>query len=96
MGSMDLDLTRMHVPAGSTDVRVRVGIGQATVRVPDDACVTTDARVGAGQADVLGRFQRGADVDLVDTAPAGASSVLHLVAHVGVGHLELMGGAGCA
>src|SRR4051794_39154657 len=36
MGALRLDLRGMRVPAGQTDVKVRVGIGQATVRVPQN------------------------------------------------------------
>jgi hypothetical protein len=96
MGALQLDLRGMRLPAGQTDVKVRVGIGQATVRVPENACVSTDAHVGAGQADVLGRFHRGADVTVADSAPGDAPAVLHLDAHVGLGHLQLLGGTGCA
>jgi phage shock protein PspC (stress-responsive transcriptional regulator) len=96
MGALRLDLRGLQVPAGGTDVKVRVGIGQATVRVPDNACVTTDARVGAGQADVLGRSQRGADVTVNEQAPGDAAAVLHLDANVGLGHLDLIGGTACA
>jgi hypothetical protein len=96
MGALQLDLRGMRVPVGQTNVKVRVGIGQATVRVPANACVSTDAHVGAGQADVLDRFHRGADVAVAESAPGDAPAVLHLVADVGLGHLQLMGGTGCA
>jgi hypothetical protein len=86
----------VHVPEGRTDVKVRVGIGEATVRLPADACVTTAARLGAGQADLLDDSHRGADLSVSEGGDA--ASVLHLDANVGVGHLQLMrtgGGTGC-
>jgi phage shock protein PspC (stress-responsive transcriptional regulator) len=94
MGALDLDLRRMHVPAGRTNVNLRVGIGQATVRVPQNGCVTTDARLGVGQADLLDRSRRGADLTVAQAAGSDAPAVLHLDADVGVGHLQLLRGAG--
>jgi len=97
MGALDLDLRRLQVPEGRTDVKVRVGIGEATVRLPDDACVTTAARLGVGQADLLDRSHRGADMTVSEGG--NGSAVLHLDANVGVGHLQLLrdgGGTGCA
>jgi phage shock protein PspC (stress-responsive transcriptional regulator) len=96
MGRLDVDLSNMQVPAGRTNVKLRLGIGEAVVHVPDDACVTTDARLGAGLAELPGRTRRGADLTVFDSAPVDQPSVLHLDADVGVGHLLLMGGTGCA
>jgi phage shock protein PspC (stress-responsive transcriptional regulator) len=98
-GRLDLDLRHLQVPAGRTNVKLRVGIGEAVVRVPANTCVVTDARLGVGQADLLDRNQGGADVTVSEGAASDAASVLHVDAHVGVGHLELQpigAGTGCA
>ena len=50
---------RLTLPAGATEVNVRVGVGEAVVHVPDGACVTTDADVGVGAVDAPERVGGG-------------------------------------
>jgi phage shock protein PspC (stress-responsive transcriptional regulator) len=91
IGQLDLDLSGMTLPPGRTDVRVNVGVGEAIVHVPDNACVTTDASLGAGVANLRDRPSNGGlDVDVFDAAPRpGDRPVLHVKADVGVGHLQV-------
>jgi hypothetical protein len=58
--------------------------------VPDDASVTVDAHVGAGQISVFGRTQSGLGVSshTVDTSPA-TTGALRLDLDVGVGGLNV-------
>jgi phage shock protein PspC (stress-responsive transcriptional regulator) len=96
VGQVDLDLRGMSLPAQRTEVRVRVGMGEALVHVPDGACVTTAARVGAGAVDLPDRApSHGFDLD-VPAAPGGARLVVK--ADVGIGHVQVdgTGGASCA
>jgi hypothetical protein len=70
-----------------------MGIGHAVVRVPEDACVSSDVQMGAGHAQVLDRSSDGLDVDFVQTAaPAGAAPRLLLDGRMGVGALEVVRG----
>src|SRR3954462_5179228 len=90
VGKMTLDLRRIDLPAGDTDVKLGVGVGEAVVRVPENACVSTDAQIGAGQADVIdGDGQSGLDVDVKNGAKTASRPVVHVNADIGVGHLRI-------
>ena len=91
MGGLDLDLRDLDLPAGRTDVAVDLGIGDAVLYVPREACITSDIRIGAGVADVFDRDNSGLDVAVAGaaTAPAGRPQ-LHIDADVGVGALEIV------
>jgi phage shock protein PspC (stress-responsive transcriptional regulator) len=90
VGKMTLDLRRVDLPSGNTDVKLVVGVGEAVVQVPDNACVFTDAQIGAGQADVVDAHgQSGLDVNVNDGADSVSRPVVHVNADIGVGHLEI-------
>jgi phage shock protein PspC (stress-responsive transcriptional regulator) len=91
IGSLIVDLRGVDLPQGRTDLNLQVGIGEAVLYVPSDACVTSDVQVGAGASDVLDRDNDGADVHYVDDslAPAGRREV-HVNADVGVGVIEVV------
>ena len=90
VGKMTVDLRRLDLPAGNTDVNVVVGVGEAVVRVPDNACVSTDAQIGAGQADVIdGDGESGIDVNVDNRAKTASRPVVHVNADIGVGHLQI-------
>src|SRR3954451_24294865 len=84
-GHMDLDLRGLDLPAETTQVNVKLGIGEARVRVPAGTCVLTDAQIGAGAADIPERAGQGFDVS-VDRGVPGAHT-LRVNADIGVGHL---------
>ncbi len=90
VGKMTVDLRRIDLPAGDTDVKLVVGVGEAVVRVPDNACVSTDAQIGAGQADVVdGQGDSGIDVDVNEGPKTASRPVVHVNADIGVGHLQI-------
>jgi phage shock protein PspC (stress-responsive transcriptional regulator) len=90
VGKMTVDLRRLDLPAGDTEVKLVVGVGEAVVRVPDNACVSTDAQIGAGQADVIdGDGQSGLDVNVDNGAKTVSRPVVHVNADIGVGHLQI-------
>jgi phage shock protein PspC (stress-responsive transcriptional regulator)/predicted membrane protein len=94
MGELVVDLRDVDLPAGRTDVHVKVGIGHTVVRVPEDACVSSDVKIGVGHAQVLDRSSDGVDVDFDQTAASvGDVPQLHLDADVGVGALEVRRGS---
>jgi phage shock protein PspC (stress-responsive transcriptional regulator) len=88
-GRLEVDLRRLEVPEDGADVNLRIGMGEAIVRAPADACIATDASIGVGRADLSGPHDQGFDVDVV--APAHRGRVVHLQADVGVGHLDIEG-----
>ena len=90
VGKMTLDLRRLDLPAGNTNVKVVVGVGEAVVRVPDNACVFTDAQIGAGQADVIDAHgESGIDVNVDDGARTVSRPIVRVNADIGVGHLQI-------
>src|SRR4051812_32046959 len=94
MGQIDLDLRILEIPAGRTSVNVRVGFGEARVRVANDVCVATDAHIGVGAADLPRRVDDGADIDIEEPqSPERRELVVN--ARVGVGHLQIDRKAAC-
>jgi predicted membrane protein len=94
MGDLVVDMRDVELPAGRTDLRVENGIGHVLVRVPEDACVSTDVEVGIGQSTILEHGRGGVDVndDLAASAPAG-TPIVHLEGDVGIGHIEVRRGS---
>ena len=93
IGELILDMRDVDLPAGTTRVRVEVGIGHTVVRVPEDACVSSDVEIGAGHAQVLDRTSDGLDVAFAQAAaPTGDTPRLQLDGQVGIGALEVVRG----
>ena len=68
VGHIDLDLRDMRPSSTPTEVNLRVGIGEARVRVPLGACVVTRGKIGVGAADLPERVDEGVDISLHDGA----------------------------
>jgi phage shock protein PspC (stress-responsive transcriptional regulator) len=92
IGSLTLDMTDLDLPANqTTDLKLDVGLGEAVLYVPSDACVSSDVQIGVGAADVLDRDNDGVDVSYVEDSPAPAGRPkLHINADVGVGVIEVV------
>jgi phage shock protein PspC (stress-responsive transcriptional regulator) len=92
IGSLVVDLRDVDLPADqTTDLAVDVGLGEAVLYVPDDACITSTVQVGVGGSDILDRENDGVDVSYADDAPAPAGRPkLHVDADVGVGVVEVV------
>jgi phage shock protein PspC (stress-responsive transcriptional regulator) len=93
IGQMRLDLTQVDLPAGRTPLKLDMGIGSVRLFVPDDVCVASDVRVGAGYARILDRDSGGLDVDWRQS-PVESAGVKRLVIHgdVGIGELQVVNG----
>src|SRR4051794_40384026 len=92
IGSLIVDLRDVNLPADqTTNLKVRVGLGEAVVYVPSDACVTSDVQIGVGGSDVLDRGNSGVDVSYADeaSAPSGRPTV-HVDANIGMGVVEVV------
>lgn len=94
VGSAELDLTRLVIPAGTTTVEVdaSVGLGELVVTVPDDVRVLVDAEVGLGSIDVDGLPREdGDDVSVVAELPDGplTGPTIELTVRTDVGDLEV-------
>jgi phage shock protein PspC (stress-responsive transcriptional regulator) len=91
IGELDVDLRDLDLPAGRTDVAVDVGMGDAVVWVPEEACVTSDVAIGVGGADVFDRDNTGVDVAFDEAAtPRAGQPHLHIDADVGIGVIEVV------
>lgn len=85
VGDLRIDLTQVTSTKPQT-VRARVGMGELKVIVPRNAAVAVDAKVKAGDADVLGRHDDGTHVHVV----TGDGGRFDIVARVGAGHVEVV------
>jgi phage shock protein PspC (stress-responsive transcriptional regulator) len=90
VGQLIVDLRDAKLPAGDRRVHIDLGVGQAVLVVPRDACVATAARIGAGQVSVFDRSSEGVDVNWQDerTAPARTARIV-VDGDVGVGQLAV-------
>jgi len=95
MGELEIDMRQVQLPPAGTDVHVEVGVGHAVIRVPDDACVTSDVQIGVGQANVFDHGTGGVDVAYAQSAtPSYAADRphVHLDGDVGIGAFEVVRG----
>jgi phage shock protein PspC (stress-responsive transcriptional regulator) len=90
VGDLNLDLRSLELPAGTTNVKLVVGVGDAKLRVPNGVCVTTDAAIGVGATDLPDGNEHGFDVAVAEAAPPREGRrQLHVDADVGVGYLRV-------
>ena len=90
VGSMKIDLSEVDLPARRTDLELDIGVGEIQLLVPDDVCVTTDAKVGVGVVDAGDGEQGGIDVDVNERrAVAAGVPHLHVIADVGIGAVQV-------
>ncbi len=85
-GELNLDLTG-H-PRHDVDVRVRGGVGEATLRLPRSAAVEVDAHGGIGGIHVRGLEQRGDKY--VNAAYENAKVAMHVDVRGGIGTINLV------
>ena len=92
IGSLIVDLRDVDLPKdATTNLKVDLGLGEAVVYVPSDACVSSDVQIGVGGTDVLDRDNDGVDVSYADDAPAPAGKPkVHVDANIGMGVVEVV------
>ena len=90
VGRLVVDLRDVKLPAADYHLRMKTGVGQALLIVPDDVCVSSTAHVGAGDVNVFDRNSGGVDVDWQDgrIAPPGTPRVI-VDGDVGMGTFEV-------
>jgi phage shock protein PspC (stress-responsive transcriptional regulator) len=90
VGRLVVDLRDAKLPDGDRPMHIDLGVGQAVLVVPRDVCVTTKAKMGAGEVNVFGRGSHGLDVDWEDARQAlpGTTRIV-LDGDVGVGELDV-------
>jgi hypothetical protein len=96
VGQLTIDFRQVDFSAArGARVKASVGMGQLTVRVPDQPFVVVSAKghVGAGQVTILGRQNSGLDVDMTTQSPSisprGGGFILSLDLSVGLGQIEV-------
>ena len=62
-GSLEINLTDLQLPQGTTNIEVRGNAGAVTVVVPRGVAVRTDAKVENGAVDFFDRTITGEDVE---------------------------------
>jgi phage shock protein PspC (stress-responsive transcriptional regulator) len=89
-GELTLDLTRLALGSGTTNVSASVGAGQVRVLVPSKVPVSIDGRADVGSVVVFGRVRGGTEVH-VQTTSASLSSHpgLDLHLHAGLGSVRI-------
>jgi hypothetical protein len=91
IGELRVDLRDVDLPVGRTPLKLDMGIGSVRVLVPDDVCVASDVRVGAGYARVFDRDSAGLDVDWrqIPTETPTAKRLM-IDGNIGVGELQVV------
>ncbi|MDQ6616148.1 MAG: PspC domain-containing protein [Actinomycetota bacterium] len=87
-GDINLDLSAVAVPEGSTRVDASVVAGHVVVRVPRDAAVIVDAHTGAGRVTVFGNRNEGTNAGR--SVSAESTRRLVVTAKAGVGDVEVV------
>jgi hypothetical protein len=88
IGNLQLDLRGLRVPAGTTAVEARVGIGELDVRVPQGVAVEVVASSGIGQVVALGK-EEGGVASRVETSAGAGDRRLRLDVRGGVGQVRV-------
>ena len=88
-GRLEVDLRDVRLPAGDTTLRLRVGLGEVVLLVPEEVCVSARARVGGGYVGVLDRDGGGLDSEWSNDSPRPPAGTPRLVVdgEVGMGAL---------
>jgi phage shock protein PspC (stress-responsive transcriptional regulator) len=87
-GRLEIDLRDVAFPAGTTDLHVRLGVGELVVLVPPGVCVATSAHIGGGYVGALENESGGLDVDWAERPfPPADTPRLTLDGNVGLGTL---------
>jgi phage shock protein PspC (stress-responsive transcriptional regulator) len=87
-GRLEVDLRDLAFPAGTTQLHVRLGMGELVVLVPRGVCVATSARIGGGYVGALERRSAGLDINWSERpSPPPATPRLVVDGNVGLGAL---------
>jgi predicted membrane protein len=93
IGQLVVDMRDVDLPPGTTTLKLETGIGHTVVRVPEDACVSSDVQLGVGHARVLDRISDGLDVDFQQASATTTDRPrLELDSRMGIGALEVVRG----
>jgi phage shock protein PspC (stress-responsive transcriptional regulator) len=93
-GQLNLDLTHLALPEGTTTVRVHIGAGEARIRVPAGVSVRIEGNLDAGEARVLGTHDDGVSVDPGHTDRSWPTASKRITLHIdqGFGDIDVQRG----
>jgi hypothetical protein len=92
IGRLEVDLSAIELPAGTTTLEIGVGMGELVVQVPEDVVLDVTAEVGVGDATLLDVEEdggAGVDVRYTDQDFGSASTRLSLALTVGLGDVNV-------
>jgi predicted membrane protein len=89
VGNFRLDLRQLQLPAGTTRVEARVGIGELVVEVPGGVTVEVAASSGLGNVQVFGQQESGLGSRVDTSSDQGGDRRLALDLRVGLGQVEV-------
>jgi phage shock protein PspC (stress-responsive transcriptional regulator) len=87
VGSLDLDLSQVSLPPGTTRIHAEAGIGHVRITVPRGVTVHAGTHVTWGEATLLGHEESGHNVR-ADVGPENGR--LDLDTKVGIGQVEVV------
>lgn len=89
LGKLTIDLTQVEDFRPDTRLRASVGMGQLIVKVPSESTVSVDARVGAGELSVLGRYTDGLGISETHERLSESGETLTLELRIFAGRVEV-------
>ena len=89
VGNLTVDLSQLQVPAGTTQVEARVGIGELVVDLPEGVSAEVTATSGLGEVQVLDQQEGGFASRIDTTSEAGGDRRLALDLRVGLGQVRV-------
>ncbi|MGQ0803271.1 MAG: PspC domain-containing protein [Actinomycetota bacterium] len=88
-GEMLLDLSRVDIAEGTTEIDVSVAFGELTVVTPPTDTVVVVAHVGAGELRVLGEHDQGVDTDATRVIQRRGAGTVRLDLRVVAGEIRV-------
>jgi hypothetical protein len=89
VGNLVVDLSRLQVPAGTTAVEARVGVGELVVELPEGVSVEVVASSGLGEVQALGQQESGFGSRIDTASELGGDRRLRVDARVGLGQVRV-------
>lgn len=91
LGDVKVDLTTARITEGTHTIRVKLGLGDLVVRVPDDVNVEATGQLGIGDCNVLGNHRSGIAPSCTQSVTVPDSPIfLKVIAHCGLGDLDIV------
>ena len=91
IGHLEIDTRTLDWQRGDVvDLKLKLGVGDAVVVVPENVCVESHVDVGVGAIDLLGIEHDGFDVDTPTIPASSPAPRLRLDGDVGIGALEVV------